>query len=31
MSRQHDYEVAVRWTGNTGDGTREYAGYLRDH
>lgn len=31
MSRQHTYEVAVRWTGNIGDGTREYAGYLRDH
>lgn len=31
MNRQHQYRVSVRWTGNTGDGTRTYAGYSRDH
>jgi organic hydroperoxide reductase OsmC/OhrA len=29
--KQHTYAVAVRWTGNRGDGTRTYAGYSRDH
>ncbi|MFC8800428.1 OsmC family protein [Promicromonospora sp. NPDC057138] len=28
MSRQHDYQVTVRWSGDTGAG---YRGYARDH
>ncbi|MFD0853027.1 OsmC family protein, partial [Actinomadura adrarensis] len=28
MSRQHDYQVTVRWSGDTGAGYREYE---RDH
>ncbi|TBR39911.1 MULTISPECIES: OsmC family protein [Dyella] len=28
---QHHYAVEVTWTGNTGEGTRTYAGYSRDH
>lgn len=28
---QHRYAVEVTWTGNTGEGTRHYAGYSRDH
>ncbi|MEU4743073.1 OsmC family protein [Actinosynnema sp. NPDC023658] len=31
MSREHNYEVAVRWTGNTGSGTSAYRAYGRDH
>ncbi|NKQ54514.1 OsmC family peroxiredoxin [Amycolatopsis sp. K13G38] len=31
MSREHDYRVTVRWTGNTGAGTENYRGYGRDH
>ena len=27
----HDYHCRVTWTGNLGDGTREYRGYRRDH
>lgn len=27
----HTYNLIVRWTGNTGDGTRSYRGYRRDH
>jgi organic hydroperoxide reductase OsmC/OhrA len=29
--REHHYEVAVRWTGNTGKGTARYLEYGRDH
>lgn len=27
----HHYEVAVEWTGNEGEGTRDYRAYSRDH
>ena len=29
--KQHNYEVQVNWTGNTGEGTKTYRGYRRDH
>lgn len=29
--REHRYELAVQWTGNTGNGTASYRGYSRDH
>lgn len=29
--REHTYEIIVRWSGNTGDGTASYRGYRRDH
>jgi organic hydroperoxide reductase OsmC/OhrA len=29
--KQHNYQVNVRWTGNTGEGTKTYHGYRRDH
>jgi len=29
--KQHNYKVEVEWTGNTGEGTKTYRGYLRDH
>ncbi|MDQ1387060.1 MAG: hypothetical protein QOF56_514 [Acidobacteriaceae bacterium] len=29
--KQHNYEVQVKWTGNTGEGTKTYRGYGRDH
>ncbi|PNI09827.1 peroxiredoxin [Arthrobacter sp. AFG7.2] len=28
---EHRYELTVRWTGNTGEGTASYRGYTRDH
>ncbi|WP_213878602.1 OsmC family protein [Pseudomonas sp. dw_358] len=28
---QHDYQVQVVWTGNTGNGTASYRGYSRAH
>lgn len=31
MTRQHDYRVAVEWTGNRGSGTDGYRNYGRDH
>lgn len=31
MSREHHYQVAVRWTGDSGSGTASYRGYGRDH
>ncbi|NUT51102.1 MAG: OsmC family peroxiredoxin [Saccharothrix sp.] len=31
MSREHHYQVGVRWTGDTGAGTVDYRGYGRDH
>lgn len=29
--KQHTYRVAVEWTGNTGEGTKAYKSYRRDH
>jgi len=29
--KQHNYEVALTWTGNSGSGTSSYRGYERDH
>ena len=29
--KQHHYPVHMKWTGNTGTGTREYRGYERAH
>jgi organic hydroperoxide reductase OsmC/OhrA len=29
--KQHNYELQVEWTGNTGEGTKTYRGYRRDH
>lgn len=31
MSREHSYQVTVRWTGNTGPGTSGYRAYDRAH
>ena len=31
IGKDHSYHVNVRWTGNTGEGTATYRGYLRDH
>lgn len=31
MSREHQYELQMVWTGNNGEGTRTYCGYRRDH
>lgn len=31
MSREHRYELQMVWTGNSGEGTRSYRGYRRDH
>jgi organic hydroperoxide reductase OsmC/OhrA len=31
MSREHTYDVTIQWTGNLGDGTRDYRAYSRDH
>lgn len=28
---RHEYEIALTWTGNTGEGTRSPRGYSRDH
>lgn len=30
-TRNHSYEVKVRWTGNLGQGTANFRGYKRDH
>lgn len=30
-TREHKYQVTVRWTGNQGQGTASQAGYGRDH
>ncbi|WP_049578582.1 OsmC family protein [Streptomyces sp. SBT349] len=30
-SREHEYDVTVRWTGNSGAGTAGYRGYGRDN
>jgi organic hydroperoxide reductase OsmC/OhrA len=31
MAKEHRYRVRVRWTGNLGEGTRDYRAYLRNH
>ncbi len=31
MEKQHQYSVSVKWTGNTGEGTRDYRNYERSH
>ncbi len=31
MAKAHEYRVQLRWTGNRGDGTRDYRAYGRDH
>ena len=31
MSKKHQYETTVRWTGNKGTGTSAYRAYGRDH
>ena len=29
--KQHHYHATLEWTGNTGEGTRDYKAYSRDH
>ncbi len=31
MKGQHQYNVKINWTGNTGKGTSDYRSYTRDH
>lgn len=31
QAKIHHYRAGLRWTGNTGEGTRSYRGYTRDH
>src|SRR6202011_5055903 len=31
MSREHQYRVVTKWTGNLGPGTSQYSAYSRDH
>lgn len=31
MARTHQYDLALRWTGNRGEGTTGYRSYGRDH
>lgn len=31
MSKQHNYHLNLKWTGNLGEGTLTYRGYTRDH
>jgi len=31
MNKIHDYNLFIKWTGNTGSGTSSYATYKRDH
>lgn len=31
MANNHEYDITVEWTGNRGDGTRNYQSYGRDH
>lgn len=31
MAHQHEYQVQVEWTGNTGEGTKDYRSYSRNH
>lgn len=30
-SREHTYQIRTTWTGNLGQGTRDYRSYARDH
>lgn len=30
MSKKHDFEATLRWTGNTGQGNGDFRGYTRD-
>jgi organic hydroperoxide reductase OsmC/OhrA len=31
MGKQHNYSATIKWTGNNGDGTRDYSAYSRSH
>ena len=31
MGKSHHYQIALNWTGNTGQGTKNYKAYSRDH
>jgi len=31
MGKRHHYKVRMTWTGNTGEGTKTYKSYTRDH
>lgn len=31
MKRTHRYKAWIRWSGNTGNGTRDYSSYSRNH
>lgn len=31
MTKTHTYRIGLEWIGNTGTGTSQYRGYLRDH
>lgn len=31
MKRNHRYTATIRWSGNTGNGTRDYTSYSRNH
>jgi len=31
MSKQHTYQLSIKWTGNNGNGTADYASYERSH
>lgn len=31
MSKQHHYKLNIKWTGNKGNGTTDYAAYERSH
>lgn len=31
MSKQHQYSLTVEWTGSTGQGTKSYTSYSRNH
>ncbi len=31
MNKQHNYQLTIEWTGNTGTGTSAYTAYKRDH
>jgi organic hydroperoxide reductase OsmC/OhrA len=31
MSKEHQYKIQLRWTGNLGKGTSNYRSYSRDH
>ncbi len=31
MAQAHEFHTAIRWTGNKGDGTKDYTSYERSH